>query len=135
MLGRVPRPTHIGIRQGTVIVGDRVELDAGVASSTAVLVHDDVLAPARDDHCRRRRAAAAAGAALDLGNMPDLDELLQIAASVARSAGELLLDGLHRARTSVRTKSSRTDMVTEMDLASESHIVTSLHQQRPGDAI
>jgi len=67
--------------------------------------------------------------------MPDLDELLQIAASVARSAGELLLDGLHRARTSVRTKSSRTDMVTEMDIASESLIATSLHRQRPGDAI
>src|SRR5947199_7959314 len=67
--------------------------------------------------------------------MSDPDELLQIAASVARSAGELLLDGLHRARTSVTTKSSRTDMVTEMDLASESLIATSLHRQRPGDAI
>ena len=54
--------------------------------------------------------------------MTDLDELLDLAATVARSAGELLLDGLHRARTSVRTKSSRTDMVTEMDLASESLI-------------
>jgi myo-inositol-1(or 4)-monophosphatase len=67
--------------------------------------------------------------------MPDLDELLQIAANVARSAGELLLDGLHRARTNVRTKSSRTDLVTEMDLASESLIATSLLRQRPGDAI
>ncbi len=67
--------------------------------------------------------------------MSDPDELLQIAASVARSAGELLLDGLHRARTRVTTKSSRTDMVTEMDLASESLIATSLHRQRPGDAI
>jgi myo-inositol-1(or 4)-monophosphatase len=67
--------------------------------------------------------------------MPALDELLQIAASVARSAGELLLDGLHQARTSVRTKSSRTDLVTEMDLASESLIATSLHRQRPEDAI
>jgi myo-inositol-1(or 4)-monophosphatase len=67
--------------------------------------------------------------------MSDLDELLQLAGGVARSAGELLLDGLHRARTSVRTKSSRTDMVTEMDLASESLIATSLLRQRPGDAI
>jgi myo-inositol-1(or 4)-monophosphatase len=67
--------------------------------------------------------------------MTDLEELLQIATTVARSAGELLLDGLHRARTSVRTKSSRTDMVTEMDLASESLITASLHRQRPGDAI
>lgn len=67
--------------------------------------------------------------------MSDLDDLLQIAATVARSAGELLLDGLRRARTSVRTKSSRTDLVTEMDLASESLIATSLHRERPGDAI
>jgi fructose-1,6-bisphosphatase/inositol monophosphatase family enzyme len=55
--------------------------------------------------------------------------------TVARSAGELLLDGLHRAPTIVRTKSSRTDLVTEMDLASESLITTSLHRERPGDAI
>jgi fructose-1,6-bisphosphatase/inositol monophosphatase family enzyme len=67
--------------------------------------------------------------------MTDLEELLQIAATVARSAGELLLDGLHRARTSVRTKSSRTDLVTEMDLASEALIAASLHRARPGDAI
>jgi myo-inositol-1(or 4)-monophosphatase len=67
--------------------------------------------------------------------MTDLDELLQIAVTVARSAGVLLLDGLHRTRTNVRTKSSRTDMVTEMDLASESLIAASLHRQRPSDAI
>jgi myo-inositol-1(or 4)-monophosphatase len=67
--------------------------------------------------------------------MADLDELLQIGVAVARSAGDLLLDGLNRARTSVRTKSSRTDMVTEMDLASESLIAASLHRQRPRDAI
>jgi myo-inositol-1(or 4)-monophosphatase len=67
--------------------------------------------------------------------MADPDELLEIAATVARSAGVLLLDGLHRTRTSVRTKSSRTDMVTEMDLASESLIAAALHRQRPSDAI
>jgi myo-inositol-1(or 4)-monophosphatase len=67
--------------------------------------------------------------------MSDLHELLRIAVSIARSAGELLLDGLHQARTSVHTKSSATDMVTEMDIASESLIATSLHRERPGDAI
>ena len=67
--------------------------------------------------------------------MSDPEELLHIAVTVARSAGELLLDGLHRARTIVRTKSSRTDLVTEMDIASESLIVASLHRERPGDAI
>ena len=46
-------------------------------------------------------------------DVADLDELLEIAVAVARSAGDLLLDGLPRARTSVRTKSSRTDMVTD----------------------
>jgi myo-inositol-1(or 4)-monophosphatase len=68
-------------------------------------------------------------------HVTDTDELLQIAVTVARSAGVLLLDGLHRTRTSVRTKSSRTDMVTEMDLASESLIAASLRRQRPSDAI
>ena len=67
--------------------------------------------------------------------MADLDELLEIAVTVARSAGDLLLDGLHRSRTSVRTKSTGTDMVTEMDLASEALIAGWLHRQRPGDAI
>jgi myo-inositol-1(or 4)-monophosphatase len=68
-------------------------------------------------------------------HVADPDELLQIAVTVARSAGVLLLDGLHRTRASVRTKSSGTDMVTEMDLASESLIAASLHRQRPSDAI
>jgi myo-inositol-1(or 4)-monophosphatase len=67
--------------------------------------------------------------------MADLDELLEIAVTVARSAGDLLLDGLKRSRTSIRTKSTNTDMVTEMDLASEALIAASLHRKRPGDAI
>jgi myo-inositol-1(or 4)-monophosphatase len=67
--------------------------------------------------------------------MTDLEELLEIAVTVARSAGDLLLDGLERDRASVRTKSSRTDMVTEMDLASERLIAESLSRQRPLDSI
>lgn len=67
--------------------------------------------------------------------MPDLEELLQVALSVAKSAGDLLLDGLDRDRTSVRTKSSHTDFVTEMDLASERLIAASLQRQRPGDSM
>ena len=69
--------------------------------------------------------------------MDDLDEdrLLHLAIDLAREAGALLLEGLHRARTEVDTKSSRTDMVTEMDLASEASIVAGLRRARPHDAI
>jgi myo-inositol-1(or 4)-monophosphatase len=67
--------------------------------------------------------------------MTDSEELLELAVTVAKSAGDLLLDGLERDRTSVRTKSSRTDMVTEMDLASERLVAESLYRQRPLDSI
>jgi myo-inositol-1(or 4)-monophosphatase len=67
--------------------------------------------------------------------MTDPEELLELAVTMAKSAGDLLLDGLERDRTSVRTKSSRTDMVTEMDLASEKLVAESLYRQRPLDSI
>src|SRR5437016_13439272 len=69
--------------------------------------------------------------------MADLDAegLLRLAVDLARAAGTRLLEGLHRSRTDVETKSSRTDMVTEMDLASEASIVAGLRSARPHDAI
>jgi fructose-1,6-bisphosphatase/inositol monophosphatase family enzyme len=68
--------------------------------------------------------------------MPDLlDELLGLATAVAADAATMLLDGLDRARVDVSTKSSPTDMVTEMDRASESLIVDALRQRRPDDGI
>jgi myo-inositol-1(or 4)-monophosphatase len=67
--------------------------------------------------------------------MADLDELRDLAVDVAREAGALLLDGQRRARAVVETKSTRTDMVTEMDRAAEALIVTRLHAARPGDAV
>lgn len=66
--------------------------------------------------------------------MPDLlDELLGVATDVAAAATALLMDGLTRARAEVSTKSTPTDMVTEMDRASESLIVNALRTRRPDD--
>lgn len=62
-------------------------------------------------------------------------ELLDLAVTVATRAGRLLLDGLRRARSFVATKSSGTDMVTEMDQAAERLIVESITAARPCDGI
>jgi myo-inositol-1(or 4)-monophosphatase len=61
--------------------------------------------------------------------------LLDLATGVAERAADLLLDGARQARTSVATKSSLTDMVTEMDRASEDLIVRELLAARPDDSI
>ncbi len=66
---------------------------------------------------------------------PDLDALADLATEVATDAARLLLDGLGRARAEVRTKSSGTDMVTEMDRAAEAQIVAALAAARPDDAV
>lgn len=68
--------------------------------------------------------------------MPDdLDELLDVAVEIATAAGVLLLRQAHATRTSVETKSSRTDMVTEVDRASEALIAAMLSERRPHDAL
>jgi len=61
--------------------------------------------------------------------------LAELALTVGRAAASLLLDALDRERTEVGTKSTPTDMVTEMDRAVERVIVEGLHQARPGDAV
>lgn len=61
--------------------------------------------------------------------------LLDLAIDLATEAGALLLAGIGEARTSVTTKSSITDMVSEMDRAAESLIVGRLATERPHDAI
>jgi myo-inositol-1(or 4)-monophosphatase len=66
---------------------------------------------------------------------PDPGALVDLAAGVAARAGDLLLDGLHRRRTLVETKSTGTDMVSEMDRASETLIVEALLAARPDDGI
>ena len=66
---------------------------------------------------------------------PDPIALVDLAATVARKAADLLLEGARHARREVGTKSSATDMVTEMDRASEALIVGALLDARPDDGI
>lgn len=61
--------------------------------------------------------------------------MLDLAGRVARSAGELLLGGAKGVRSDVSTKSSGTDMVSEMDRASETLIVEGILAARPDDSV
>lgn len=54
---------------------------------------------------------------------------------MATAAGELLMDALAGERTAIETKSTGTDMVTEMDRASERFLVGRIIDARPDDAI
>jgi myo-inositol-1(or 4)-monophosphatase len=65
---------------------------------------------------------------------PDPAQFLDLAVAVAHEAGAMLLDGAGRVRTVVETKSTGTDMVTEMDRASERLIADRLQSARPDDA-
>jgi myo-inositol-1(or 4)-monophosphatase len=62
-------------------------------------------------------------------------ELVDLATEAAQKAADLLLDGLDRARATVETKSTATDMVSEMDRASEQLIVSTLLAARPDDGL
>jgi myo-inositol-1(or 4)-monophosphatase len=65
---------------------------------------------------------------------PEPAELADLASSIAQEAAELLLTG--RGHVSVvQTKSSPTDVVTEMDRAAEALIRDRLAVARPGDAV
>jgi myo-inositol-1(or 4)-monophosphatase len=66
---------------------------------------------------------------------PDLDELRALAERVAREAGALLLTSADLVRAEISTKSTGTDMVTEMDRASEALITDGLLGARPDDGI
>jgi myo-inositol-1(or 4)-monophosphatase len=65
----------------------------------------------------------------------DTEELLDLAMTVAMAAGGLLRAGVGRDLTDVESKSSSTDMVTEVDRASEALIVERILSRRPTDAI
>jgi myo-inositol-1(or 4)-monophosphatase len=65
----------------------------------------------------------------------ELDDIAELAAALAGDAGELLLERLLEARSDVGTKTSGTDMVTEMDRAAEELIVSRLRERRPDDGI
>jgi myo-inositol-1(or 4)-monophosphatase len=61
--------------------------------------------------------------------------LLQLAERAATGAGALLLAGVDDLRVDVSTKTSGTDMVSEMDRAAEALIVAEILAARPDDAI
>src|SRR5687767_231685 len=65
----------------------------------------------------------------------DPEELLALAVPTARDAAAFLYAALYDERTAVDTKSTRTDMVTEMDRASEARIAARLLEARPDDGI
>jgi myo-inositol-1(or 4)-monophosphatase len=70
-----------------------------------------------------------------MSDVPDASQLLALAEDVAAEAAALLRDGLERVREHVGTKSTATDMVTEMDRASEVLIVDRLLRARPDDGV
>jgi len=67
--------------------------------------------------------------------MVDPVVLRDLAEVAAREAGALLLAGLDDVRTNVRTKSTGTDLVSEMDHAAERCIVDRLLGTRPDDGL
>ena len=67
--------------------------------------------------------------------MTDPSQLLALAVSIAEDAATILVDGLSRARTLVDTKTTGTDMVTEMDRASEALILDRILSARPDDGV
>jgi fructose-1,6-bisphosphatase/inositol monophosphatase family enzyme len=64
-----------------------------------------------------------------------IDELLALATAIALEAGTLLAARVDGGRESVGTKTSVTDMVTEVDRESEALIVARVRAARPDDAI
>jgi myo-inositol-1(or 4)-monophosphatase len=62
-------------------------------------------------------------------------QLLHVATTLAKQAGDMALDGRRNGLKHVQTKSTATDMVTEFDKASEVLIVQGLESMRPDDAI
>ncbi|WP_204013868.1 inositol monophosphatase family protein [Sphaerimonospora thailandensis] len=67
--------------------------------------------------------------------MADGDALLELAVSIAREAGEMLLAKRPARPEVLATKSSPTDVVTVLDRAAEELIRTRIRQARPYDAI
>jgi len=64
----------------------------------------------------------------------DLDGLLRLAVHLAAGAAAVHRDGHGRAHE-VATKSSATDMVSEVDFAAERHVLDELRRVRPDDAV
>lgn len=67
--------------------------------------------------------------------MADLAELESVAVQAARAAGRLILEDRPPGLAVAATKSSATDVVTEMDRRSEQFLQRFLAQHRPGDGL
>ncbi|MDQ6928877.1 MAG: inositol monophosphatase, partial [Actinomycetota bacterium] len=67
--------------------------------------------------------------------MYDLQALLELAVDLASRAGAMLMEGFDTRSATVDTKTSATDMVTELDRASEAFIVEGLAKVRPDDGV
>ncbi len=65
----------------------------------------------------------------------DLSELARIALDAAEAAGRFLAEGWGAPRQAVTTKSTGTDMVSEMDHGAERILVEAILAARPGDGI
>ena len=66
---------------------------------------------------------------------PDTAALLALAEEIAREAGRLIVEERPRSLSVTATKSSATDIVTEMDQASERLMVSRIRAARPDDGI
>ncbi|MGI8531551.1 MAG: inositol monophosphatase family protein [Geodermatophilaceae bacterium] len=66
---------------------------------------------------------------------PDLDPLCRLAVELARGAGALISAGRAESGGQVAVKSTPTDVVTAMDLASECYLAAELARLRPDDAV
>jgi myo-inositol-1(or 4)-monophosphatase len=82
----------------------------------------------------RGRAPATTPPPVLPADLPLAHDLLPLAWRAARSAGDLLLAGRARTRT-ISTKSTLTDVVTEMDTAAEALVVETILAQRPEDGL
>jgi myo-inositol-1(or 4)-monophosphatase len=69
------------------------------------------------------------------GEDPVLVELASVALAAAQGAAALAGEGFGRVRADVDTKSSATDMVSEIDRDAEELISTLLHRARPDDGL
>jgi myo-inositol-1(or 4)-monophosphatase len=69
------------------------------------------------------------------GEDPLLAELASVALAAAEGAAALAADGFGRRRAEVDTKSSATDMVSEIDRGAEALISTLLSRARPDDGL
>lgn len=64
-----------------------------------------------------------------------LSELRDVAIDAAHHSGRILVASVTGARAEIGTKSTGTDMVTEMDRASERLVEQAIRDRRPGDAL